>query len=94
MPWVLTDDHFFHNRKARAVGPEGRELYMAALCYCNIQLNDGCFVVGDVPVIAVLAQVEPSIADRLFDQGMWHPEGVDCIKCRAAGQQMPVPVDS
>lgn len=91
MPWGGIDDQFFHNRKARAVGVEGRELFVASICYGNLQLNDGCFVAEDVPVIAALAQVEPCIADRLYQQAMWHPEGTDCAKCRAVGQSMPVP---
>jgi hypothetical protein len=87
------DDGFFHNRKARAVGPEGRELFLAAGCYCSNpnQLNDGCFVAEDLPVIAALAQVQPTVADRLYAQELWHPEGTDCAKCRAVGQTMPVP---
>lgn len=91
MPWVAQDDHYFHNPKARAIGPLGRELFSASWCYCSIQLNDGLFVSEDVPVIAALAQVEPSIADLLFTQELWHPEGTDCAKCRAVGQAMPVP---
>ncbi len=87
------DDGFFHNRKARSVGPEGRELFLAAGCYCSNpnQLNDGCFVAEDLPVIAALAQVQPNVADRLIEQDLWHPEGADCAKCRDVGQTMPVP---
>lgn len=91
MTWVRLDDQFFHNRKARSVGPEGRELFMASACYCAIQLNDGVFPASDLPVIAALAEVEPSVADRLFRQAMWHDEGFDCPKCRSVGQFMPVP---
>lgn len=91
MPWVAQDDHYFHNPKARSIGPLGRELFSASWCYCSIQLNDGCFVSEDVPVIAALAQVEPSIADLLYTHELWHPEGTDCAKCRAVGQAMPVP---
>lgn len=91
MPWVAQDDHYFHNPKARAVGPLGRELFSASWCYCSIQLNDGLFIAEDVPVIAALAQVQPSVADRLCHEGLWHTEGTDCAKCRAVGQTMPVP---
>lgn len=91
MPWVAQDDAFFTNPKARAVGPFGRELFAASWCWCSQQLNDGLFVAEDVPVIAALAQVPPSIADLLYSHGMWHPEGADCAKCRVVGQAMPVP---
>lgn len=89
--WVRIDDQFFHNRKARAVGPEGRELFVASVCYSAMQLNDGQFVAEDLPVIAALAQVERSVADRLLAHEMWHPQGHDCPKCRSVGQTMPVP---
>lgn len=91
MPWVAQDDHYFHNPKARAIGPLGRELFSASWCYCSIQRNDGTFAVADIPVIAALAQVETGLADLLFEAGMWHTEGTDCPKCRSVGQTMPVP---
>lgn len=93
MAWFRMDDGFFHNRKARSVGPEGRELFLAAGCYCSNpnQLNDGCFVAEDLPVIAALAQVQLNVADRLISEDLWHPEGIDCAKCRDVGQTMPVP---
>lgn len=72
MPWVKLDDQFFVNRKARAVGLEGRALFLASVCYCGMQLNDGTFPVQDVPVIAALADVPPNTAERLFATGLWH----------------------
>jgi len=91
VPWVRLDDHFFHNRKARSAGPQGRELLLASVCYCTLQLNDGTFTAEDLPVIAALAQVEPSVADLLTSHGMWHLQGAECALCRSAGMTMPVP---
>ncbi len=41
MTWVKIDDGFFRHPKIRAAGRDARDLYLAALCYCNENLTDG-----------------------------------------------------
>ncbi|MFZ5863004.1 MAG: hypothetical protein ACOYXR_09220 [Nitrospirota bacterium] len=72
MSWAKLDDQFFVNRKARAAGLEGRSLFLASVCYCAMQQNDGCFPVGDLEVVAAMAGVPQDIAERLVTIGLWH----------------------
>jgi hypothetical protein len=72
VPWVKLDDQFFVNRKARSAGLEGRALFLASMCYCAMQLNDGTFAADDLPIVAALAGVPPEIGERLVEIGLWH----------------------
>lgn len=72
MAWVKVDDQFFVNRKARAVGLEGRALFLASVCYCAMQMNDGVFPAGDLEVVAAMAGVPQDIGVRLVATGLWH----------------------
>lgn len=72
MSWAKLDDQFFVNRKARAVGLEGRSLFLASVCYCAMQQNDGRFPAEDLEVVAAMAGVPQEIADRLVAVGLWH----------------------
>lgn len=72
MAWVKVDDQFFVNRKSRAAGLEGRALFLASVCYCAMQLNDGVFPADDLEVVAALAGVPQDIGDRLITIGLWH----------------------
>jgi len=80
VPWVKLDDQFFVNRKARSVGLEGRALFLASVCYCGMQLNDGKFPKADLPVIAALADVPAATAERLFATGLWHCDDNDLVE--------------
>lgn len=71
MAWVKLDDQFFINQKVRSAGPSGQLLYLAGLCWCAMQLNDGHINGLDLPAIAGLAVVEPDIADHLVSVGLW-----------------------
>lgn len=75
MAWVKVDDQFFVHRKARAVGLEGRALFLASLCYCAMQENDGLIPAGDLEVVSAMAGVPSTIGERLFDHGMWVDRG-------------------
>lgn len=71
MVWVKLDDQFFRNPKARAVGKDGRELFLAGLCYSAGALTDG--FIGHYAVAPVLAdaQVGKAAIKKLTDAGMW-----------------------
>lgn len=75
MGWAKIDDRFFVNRKSRAVGLEGRSLFLASVVYCAMQENDGRLPVGDLEVVAGLAGVPVEVGTRLIDVGMWHDHG-------------------
>jgi len=41
MTWVRLDDRFPTHRKALAVGPVARDMYICLLCYCSLHRTDG-----------------------------------------------------
>lgn len=71
MTWVKLDDGFFRNSKSRAAGKEGRELYIAGLCYCAGSLTDGFIPTRDIGLVAAEAQVRPKVAETLVMVGLW-----------------------
>lgn len=74
MGWVKLDDGFMLNRKSRRVGANGRMLYVASLCFCAQQENDGRFPSRDLAMLAAMAEVEPAVADILVDADLWRLE--------------------
>jgi len=75
MTWVKLDDGFFTHPKAVAAGKDGRELYLAGLCYASANLTDGFIPTAAVAIVAAMAGVKVSVAARLVDIGLWKPEG-------------------
>lgn len=76
MSWVRLDDQFFGNPKARRVGKDGRELFIASLCYAAAQLTDGEIPRDVLDVLAAQAQVKATpTARRLVEVGLWHDKG-------------------
>jgi len=71
MTWVKLEDGFFTNPKATAVGPLGRELYLAGLCYCAQHLTDGLIHTHALTVLLVLSGAKPSTVDLLVKEGLW-----------------------
>lgn len=72
MAWVKLDDQFFRNRKARAVGKDGRSLFLASCCYAAAGLTDGFIPKGDIAVLCADAEVRAPVAKKLVDAGLWH----------------------
>lgn len=71
MTWVKLDDQFFLHPKSLAAGKDGRELYLAGLCYCAGQLTDGFIATAALPVVAATAGVKLSVARKLEQVGLW-----------------------
>ena len=71
MTWVKLDDQFYSHPKARAVGRDGRALYVAALCHASAHLTDGAITSASVPLLAAMAEVDPATADLLVTSGLW-----------------------
>jgi hypothetical protein len=70
--WVRLDDGFYDHPKARAVGKDGRELYIAGLCRVAQILSDGFIPDHDLPLVAAKAEVRPKpTATRLVTAGLW-----------------------
>lgn len=75
MTWVKLDDSFFFNRKAVAVGADGRLMFLASMCYCSLQENNGVFDKAALQVIAAMAGVDVSVGDKLVAAELWHDRG-------------------
>lgn len=75
MTWVKLDDQFFLNPKSVGAGKDGRELYLAGLCYCASQLTDGFIATNALPLVAASAGVKISQARVLERVGLWE-EGI------------------
>jgi len=79
MTWVKLDDAFFLHPKAIAAGRDGRDVYLAALCYANQQLTDGVIPAHALPLIGTLAGVVDydAAATRLVECRLWtnHVQG-------------------
>lgn len=81
MPWVRLDDQFHMRPRVRSAGPEGRALFIAGLCYSSQNLTDGHLPAPAIPLVAAMAEVAPSVADRLVEIGLWDsaPDGYQII---------------
>ena len=79
MGWVKLDDGFMLNRKSRQVGVEGRMLYIASLCFCAQQENDGRFPSRELPMLAAMAEVDVKMADSVVAAGLWNIEGDEFV---------------
>lgn len=95
MTWVKLDDQFFRNPKAQAAGKEGRQLYVAGLCYCAGQLTDGRIIKPALPLVAAEAGVRPVVARRLVEVGLWvdrvdHYEIHDYLAYNPSAEQVKV----
>lgn len=73
------DDQFLWNRKSRAVGVEGRMLFVTSLCFCAQQMNDGRFPSREVPMLAAVAEVDPVVADKLVEHDLWLAQGDEIV---------------
>lgn len=71
MPWVRLDDAFHLRPRVRSAGLEGRALFIAGLCYASQNLTDGHLPAAAIPLVAAMAEVQPSVADLLVDIGLW-----------------------
>lgn len=79
MTWVKLDDGFFLHPKALAAGRDGRDLYLAGLCWSAGQETDGLIPAHALALIAMVAGVADAdqAASRLVEVGLWitDPDG-------------------
>lgn len=78
MTWVKIDDGFFRHPKIRAAGRDARDLYLAALCYCNENLTDGFVPDYEVRRLSAEADTDDTNAaltslcnPRSFGRSLW-----------------------
>lgn len=73
MGWVKLDSGFFLHPKALAAGRDGRDLFLAALCWSAQQETDGAVAAHALPMIAACAGVADAdqAASRLVECGLW-----------------------
>jgi hypothetical protein len=72
--WLRLDDGFFLHPKALAAGRDGRDVFLAAVCYSNQQQTDGVIPAHSLALVAGLAGVADAeqAASRLVEVGLWH----------------------
>lgn len=75
MTWVRLDDGFYRHPKARAVGKDGRALFLAACCWSAANLTDGAIPATALSMILSDAEVPPRTVDRLVAEGLWETNG-------------------
>ena len=69
--WVRLDVDYFTNPKCVKVGPSGRQLHLASICWVGQHLTDG-HIPGDVvPTLCRLAGVNHKSVDKLIAAGLW-----------------------
>lgn len=77
--WLKLDVGFFSHPKALAAGRDGRDLYLAGLCWSAGQETDGLVPAHALALVAMLAGVpDPDqTASRLVEVGLWahDPDG-------------------
>lgn len=71
MTWVKIDDKFYDNPTNRALGPAGRDLFIAGLTYCAKGLTDGAIPKVDLPLLLAQAQAKRSTVEKLLEAGRW-----------------------
>ncbi len=73
MAWVKLDDDFFSNPKVMRAGRDARDLYLAALCFCNRGLTDGHIPQEALRRLAADADIDNvrEAAERLIAVGLW-----------------------
>ncbi len=73
MAWVKLDDQFFRHPKAVEAGRDGRDLYIASLCYCGSALTDGVIPGRALRILAADAEIDDAAeaAERLVAVGLW-----------------------
>ena len=88
MAWVRIDDAWPTHPKAIAAGPMARDLYLAALCWCNRhvavvspscrrRVSEGHVPRAAIPSISNGLRAVYRLADRLCAVGLWEPCGDD-----------------
>ena len=84
MTWFRLDDGWLDHPKMRAVGRDGRDLWVGAGTFCSQQLTDGIIPKSAVPLIAAKVEVarHKAAAALLVEHGLWIDHG-DRFEMRA-----------
>ena len=75
MTWFRLDDTWQTHPKMRAIGPLGRELWLAGGLHCAQQLTDGRIDKGILPILIAQAQSKRTYVAKIVEAGLWHDEG-------------------
>lgn len=75
--WIKLDDQFFSHPKVIEAGRDGRDLYLAALCYCGMHLTDGRVPRSALALLAGQAGVRKieAAVSSLLTVGLWEEAG-------------------
>jgi hypothetical protein len=93
MTWVKLDDGFFDNGTNRRLGADGRDLFVAGLCFCAKGLTDGRIPKADLGLVLASAQAKQRTVKRLVDAGRWvdggdHFEVVDYLRYQPSREKV------
>jgi hypothetical protein len=74
MRWVKLDAGFYLHPKAIAAGRDGRDVFVAGLCWSAQQMTDGVIPAHTLPLIGALCGVSDvaKAASDLVDVGLWN----------------------
>lgn len=75
--WSKIDDAFPHHPKTVAAGLEGRDLFIAGLCYCGRYLTDGRIPATVVTTLSPLVTDPRKTTEKLVEVGLWERDGED-----------------
>ncbi len=71
MTWFKLDDGWLMHPKMRRIGKDGRALWLAGGTHCAQQLTDGRIDKEFVTILALQAEVKPTVARLLVSEGLW-----------------------
>lgn len=75
MTWFRLDDGWLTHPKMQAIGPKGRELWLAGGLHCAQHLTDGRIEKRAVKVLAAQAEVPHTAARKIVEVGLWLDAG-------------------
>lgn len=79
MSWVKLDDHWMDHPKIIKAGRDARDVWLASITWCAIQLTDGELPAEILPTLCVMAGVPvancQTFAKTLLDVCLWDAKG-------------------
>lgn len=69
--WARIAVNFYRHPRIRRLSKDGQHLYLASILHCVEFKTDGRFPADETPLLASFSRVRSSLADELFDAGLW-----------------------
>lgn len=81
-PWARLAVTFYRHPRTRRLSKDAQHLYLASILYCVEFSTDGRFPADETPYLASVSRVRSSLADELFDAGVWVKQDGDEVLIR------------